>query len=472
MASPFVELLGDTLLHSNMAAVGTAEALAGKTVGLYFSAHWCPPCVPELPDRGTRWRRRRARAKRSGAATLTRHRRAARRCRGFTPELADAYQALRAAGKPFEIVFVSSDRDPAQYTEYAAAMPWLSLPYCNRDVKIALSRRFKVDGIPTLVILDEKGELINADGRDAVGEDPAGFPWRPKPLIELLAGPLVDASGATRAPPSFGYVALYFGASWCDPCQEFTPQLIKAYEAARASGGQLEVVFVSAHSGLENWRDYIQHMPWLAVHHDDEDRISALSAACAVREIPRLVLCDAATGAIVNPWARSAVEAGRPFPDGWMPPLVLQMNEDDSSVESSLNETPALCVLAEICAPAVAAAAEAALAALAPPRGAKPPPGAVEMPALVIARDEGEVSKQIRSMCGLGDPAEQPHVLLLDLSSEGAFFTREPGTAAAPVCHGDACSIPGAAAVDEPFLRAFVADWRAGKLKRGKASKH
>ena len=102
----------------------------------------------------------------------------------------------------------------------------------------------------------------------------------------------------------------------------------------------------------------------------------------------------------------------------------------------------------------------------------KAAPGAVEMPALVIARDEGEVSKQIRSMCGLGDPAEQPQVLLLDLSSEGAFFTREPGTAAAPVCHGDACSIPGAAAVDEPFLRAFVADWRAGKLKRGKASKH
>ena len=168
--------------------------------------------------------------------------------------------------------------------------------------------------------------------------------------------------------------------------------------------------------------------------------------------------------------ADAAVEAGRPFPEGWMPPLVLQMNEDDASIESILNETPALCVLAEKCAPAVAAAAEAALAALAPPRGAAPPPGAEQMPALVIARDEGEVSKQIRSMCGLGDPTEQPQLVVLDLSSDGAFFTREPAAAAAPACDGDACSIPGAAAVDEQFLRAFVGDWRAGKLKRGKAS--
>ena len=368
-------------------------------------------------------------------------------------------------------MFVSNDHDAAQYMEYAKNMPWLSLPYCNSDAKAALSRRFKVDGIPSLVILDEEGGLITVDGRDAVGDDPAGFPWRPKPLLELLAGPLVDASGATRTLPLYGYVALFFGASWCGPCQEFSPKLVKAYEAVHAAGGQLEVVFVSASSDEDDWREYLQHMPWLAVHHNDEDRVSALRTACAVRDIPHLVLCDAATGKIVNPSARSAVEAGRPFPEGWLPPLVLQMNDDDASVESSLNETPALCVLAERCGPDVAAAAEAALAALAPQSNApKLSPGAGEMPSLLIAREEGEVSKQIRSMCGLGDPTEQPLVILLDLSSDGAFFTREPAVTAAPVCIGDACSNLGAAGVDEPLLRAFVADWQAGKLVQGKVN--
>ena len=56
--------------------VAMSDALAGKTaVGLYFSAHWCPPC------------------------------------RMYTPKLAEQYAKLVAAGKPFEIVFVSSDRD-------------------------------------------------------------------------------------------------------------------------------------------------------------------------------------------------------------------------------------------------------------------------------------------------------------------------------------------------------------------------
>ena len=52
-----------------------AAAGSGAVVGLYFSAHWCPPC------------------------------------RGFTPLLATCYAALKSAGKPFEIVFLSSDKD-------------------------------------------------------------------------------------------------------------------------------------------------------------------------------------------------------------------------------------------------------------------------------------------------------------------------------------------------------------------------
>jgi len=82
------KLLGETLLTKN-GSVATSEVLKGKTVGLYFSAHWCPPC------------------------------------RGFTPELASAYtDHLQAKG--LEVVFVSSDQDAEQFASYYADMPWVA----------------------------------------------------------------------------------------------------------------------------------------------------------------------------------------------------------------------------------------------------------------------------------------------------------------------------------------------------------
>ena len=59
---------------------------SAKYIGLYFSAHWCPPC------------------------------------RGFTPSLVDAYKKdLKAKG--LEIIFVSSDRDQKSFMEYYGEMP-------------------------------------------------------------------------------------------------------------------------------------------------------------------------------------------------------------------------------------------------------------------------------------------------------------------------------------------------------------
>ena len=64
-----------------------------------------------------------------------------------------------AAGKSFEVVFVSSDRDDAQFDEYYGTHPWAAVPFANRDAKNALSRKFKVQGIPTFVLVDgETGE--------------------------------------------------------------------------------------------------------------------------------------------------------------------------------------------------------------------------------------------------------------------------------------------------------------------------
>ena len=76
----------------------------GYVVGLYFSAHWCPPC------------------------------------RAFTPKLADWYNKLKggAIGDKFEIVFLSSDRDEKSYNEYYSEMPWHAVSYDDRTIKVSL----------------------------------------------------------------------------------------------------------------------------------------------------------------------------------------------------------------------------------------------------------------------------------------------------------------------------------------------
>jgi len=137
-------LLGSTLT-SKGGAVPTASLVSdGKTVALYFSAHWCPPC------------------------------------RGFTPKLADYYVKAKRNGANFEIVFVSSDSDEESFEAYYGEMPWMALPFADRDKKQQLSSKFGVQGIPTLIFLDAvTGEIKNRDGWEIVVKDPEGknFPY-------------------------------------------------------------------------------------------------------------------------------------------------------------------------------------------------------------------------------------------------------------------------------------------------------
>jgi nucleoredoxin len=132
------KLLGcspDLQLLAQGGATTPVSALADKqVVGLYFSAHWCPPC------------------------------------RGFTPKLAEVYTAIKGTGKSLEIVFVSSDRDDVAFDSYHKEMPWLALPFAERALKQTLSKRFKVSGIPSLVLVDgATGQVLSKDACERTG---------------------------------------------------------------------------------------------------------------------------------------------------------------------------------------------------------------------------------------------------------------------------------------------------------------
>jgi|TARA_B110001469_G_C9598337_1_gene297182 nucleoredoxin len=58
-------------------------------------------------------------------------------------------------------VFVSSDRDQKSFDSYYAEMPFYALPFGARDEAASLGEKYGVKGIPTLVLLDGEGNLLN-----------------------------------------------------------------------------------------------------------------------------------------------------------------------------------------------------------------------------------------------------------------------------------------------------------------------
>ena len=112
------------------------DALTGKTIGIYFSAHWCPPC------------------------------------RTFTPKLVKFRDANK---KDFEVVFVSSDRSPKAQLDYMkeTGMKWYTMPHRSSAAN-ALAKKYGVRGIPALIIVSPEGKTITKNGRGDVSSNAGG----------------------------------------------------------------------------------------------------------------------------------------------------------------------------------------------------------------------------------------------------------------------------------------------------------
>ncbi len=95
-------------------------------------------------------------------------------------------------------------------------------------------------------------------------------------------------------------VMLYFSASWCPPCRQFTPMLAKFYTEMRAAGRSLECVFVSADRDEGSFKSYLaeHHGDWCAIPYGSSSRNNT-SAYFKVQGIPRLIVFSGSTGAIV-----------------------------------------------------------------------------------------------------------------------------------------------------------------------------
>ena len=72
-------------------------------------------------------------------------------------------------GEGVEIIFVSSDRSPADMVSYMKEShgDWYALEH-GSDIAQSLKQKFEVSGIPFLVVLKADGTLITKEGRAAV----------------------------------------------------------------------------------------------------------------------------------------------------------------------------------------------------------------------------------------------------------------------------------------------------------------
>ncbi|KAK6116506.1 hypothetical protein DH2020_049744 [Rehmannia glutinosa] len=86
-------------------------------------------------------------------------------------------------------------------------------------------------------------------------------------------------------------VGLYFSASWCGPCQRFTPDLVEVYNEL-VQNNKFEIVFVSGDEDNESFDAYFSKMPWLAVPFSDSETREALDELFSVSGIPHLVILD------------------------------------------------------------------------------------------------------------------------------------------------------------------------------------
>ena len=104
------KLFGATLLSSEKSEVPTRNIGGpGKVVGIYFSAHWCPPC------------------------------------RAFTPNLSRFVTDWKAGPRRslLDVVFVSSDHSAQEFGLYHNDMPFYALPYNQRHKKVRYTESSK-----------------------------------------------------------------------------------------------------------------------------------------------------------------------------------------------------------------------------------------------------------------------------------------------------------------------------------------
>lgn len=86
------------------------------------------------------------------------------------------------------------------------------------------------------------------------------------------------------------YICLYFSASWCKPCVEFTPHLKQQYEKMKSlNTTKTEIILVPLDQSPESGREYFEGMPWITSGFE-ESTTDSLCTTFDVQSVPTLIV--------------------------------------------------------------------------------------------------------------------------------------------------------------------------------------
>ena len=119
---------------------------------------------------------------------------------------------------------------------------------------------------------------------------------RPSRLAAALQGILVNADGTAYHDEHANdkkIFVLYFGANWCAPCHEFSPELVKFLDEALPKHPELAAVMVNDDDKPEDMLAYMKSakMPFPAMAKKNVTRANPISNY-QVKTIPHLVIVD------------------------------------------------------------------------------------------------------------------------------------------------------------------------------------
>ncbi len=147
-----------------------------------------------------------------------------------------------------------------------------------------------------------------AEWKPAAPEAPAG---EPSVFDEVLDGNLVILDGKKfakhelTAKPTKYYV-FYYTASWCPPCQAFTPSLVDFYE--KNKNENFELVLITSDDSEDDMEGYAKEkkMPWPQLKQSKAASFKK-SYDHGVSGIPSVIVCDL-EGKIVSANGRNLAE--------------------------------------------------------------------------------------------------------------------------------------------------------------------
>ena len=112
----------------------------------------------------------------------------------------------------------------------------------------------------------------------------------------------IDKSTVFEAP----LIGLYFSALWCPPCVGFSPLILDFYKKANKDEKKIEIIFCSLDEDEEDFKQYLQKLPFPAIDYNDS-LLEDLSSAFEVETIPVLIIFDN-NGHLIEVNGRSAIQ--------------------------------------------------------------------------------------------------------------------------------------------------------------------